>query len=123
MEAENSEKDIHLYINSPGGFVTAGLAIFDTMNFIKPAVSTICIGQASSMGALLLAGGSRGKRSALPNSRMMIHQPLGGVEGQASDIKIQADEIVRLRKRINRILGACTKQTIRKIEHTFQRKQ
>ena len=121
LEAENSEKDIHLYINSPGGFVTAGLAIFDTMNFIKPAVSTICIGQASSMGALLLAGGTRGKRSALPNSRIMIHQPLGGVEGQASDIKIQADEIVRLRNRINLILSACTKKTIRKIERDTDR--
>ena len=121
LEAENSEKDIHLYINSPGGFVTAGLAIFDTMNFIKPPVSTICIGQASSMGALLLAGGAKGKRSSLPNSRIMIHQPLGGAEGQASDIKIQADEIVRLRDRINLILSACTKKTIRKIERDTDR--
>ena len=121
LEAENSEKDIHLYINSPGGFVTAGLAIFDTMNFIKPAVSTICIGQASSMGALLLAGGAKGKRSSLPNSRIMIHQPLGGAEGQASDIKIQADEIVRLRKRINRILSKCTRQTMKKIERDTDR--
>ena len=121
LEAENSDKDIQLYINSPGGFVTSGLAIFDTMNFIKPDISTICIGQASSMGALLLAGGAKGKRSALPNSRIMIHQPLGGAEGQASDIKIQADEIVRLRKRLNKILSTCTKQTMKKIERDTDR--
>ena len=121
LEAENSDKDIQLYINSPGGFVTSGLAIFDTMNFIKPDITTICIGQASSMGALLLAGGKKGKRSALPNSRIMIHQPLGGAEGQASDIKIQADEIVRLRKRLNKILSICTKQTMKKIERDTDR--
>ena len=95
LEAENSNKDIFLYINSPGGYVSSGLGIFDTMNYIKPNVATICMGAASSMAAVLLAGGTTGKRSALPNSRVMIHQPLGGAEGQASDIKIQADEILR----------------------------
>ena len=116
LEAENSDKDIFLYINSPGGYVSAGLGIFDTMNYIKPNVATICMGAASSMAAVLLAGGSPGKRSALPNSRVMIHQPLGGAEGQASDIKIQADEILRLRQRLNSILSKSTKQTIKKIE-------
>lgn len=116
LEAENSEKDIHLYINSPGGFVTSGLGVYDTMQYIKPDVATICMGQASSMGALLLAGGKKGKRSALPNSRIMIHQPLGGAEGQATDIKIQADEILRLKKRINQILAKCTGKTVKKIE-------
>ena len=116
LEAENSEKDIHLYINSPGGFVTAGLAIFDTMNFIKPPVSTICIGQASSMGALLLAGGTRGKRSALPNSRIMIHQPLGGVQGQATDIEIHTKEILFLKERINNILSERTGKTVKNID-------
>ena len=119
LEAENSDKDIFLYINSPGGYVSAGLGIYDTMNYIKPSVATICMGQASSMAAVLLAGGAVGKRSALPNSRVMIHQPLGGAEGQASDIKIQADEILRLRTRLNSILAKMTKQTMKKIEkHT-----
>ena len=121
MEAENSDKDIFLYINSPGGYVSAGLGIFDTMNYIKPNVATICMGAASSMAAVLLAGGSPGKRSALPNSRVMIHQPLGGAEGQASDIKIQADEILRLRQRLNTILSKSTKQTIKKIEKDTDR--
>ena len=121
LEAENSDKDIFLYINSPGGYVSAGLGIFDTMNYIKPNVATICMGAASSMAAVLFAGGSPGKRSALPNSRVMIHQPLGGAEGQASDIKIQADEILRLRQRLNSILSKSTKQTIKKIEKDTDR--
>ena len=121
LEAENSDKDIFLYINSPGGYVSAGLGIFDTMNYIKPNVATICMCAASSMAAVLLAGGSPGKRSALPNSRVMIHQPLGGAEGQASDIKIQADEILRLRQRLNSILSKSTKQTIKKIEKDTDR--
>ena len=121
LEAENSDKDIFLYINSPGGYVSAGLGIFDTMNYIKPNVATICMGAASSMAAVLLAGGTPGKRSALPNSRVMIHQPLGGAEGQASDIKIQADEILRLRQRLNSILAKSTKQTIKKIEKDTDR--
>ena len=116
LEAENSEKDIYLYINSPGGIITSGMGIFDTMNYIKPDVATICLGQAASMGAFLLAGGAVGKRSALPNARIMIHQPLGGAEGQASDIKIQADEILRLRSNLNKILAKNTKQTLKKIE-------
>jgi ATP-dependent Clp protease protease subunit len=116
LEAENSEKDIYLYINSPGGIITSGMGIFDTMNYIKPDVATICLGQAASMGAFLLAGGATGKRSALPNARIMIHQPLGGAEGQASDIKIQADEILRLRSNLNKILAKNTKQTLKKIE-------
>ena len=121
LEAENSDKDIFLYINSPGGYVSAGLGIYDTMNYIKPSVATICMGQASSMAAILLAGGAAGKRSALPNSRVMIHQPLGGAEGQASDIKIQADEILRLRARLTSILAKSTKQTLRKIEKDTDR--
>jgi len=121
LEAENSDKDIFLYINSPGGYVSAGLGIYDTMNYIKPSVATICMGQASSMAAILLAGGAAGKRSALPNSRVMIHQPLGGAEGQASDIKIHADEILRLRARLNSILAKSTKQTFRKIEKDTDR--
>ena len=116
LEAENSEKDIYMYINSPGGIITSGMGIFDTMNYIKPDVATICLGQAASMGAFLLAGGAVGKRSALPNARIMIHQPLGGAEGQASDIKIQADEILRLRSNLNKILAKNTKQTLKKIE-------
>ena len=116
LEAENSEKDIYLYINSPGGIITSGMGIFDTMNYIKPDVATICLGQAASMGAFLLAGGAVGKRSALPNARIMIHQPLGGAEGQASDIKIQADEILRLRSNLNKILAKNTNQTLKKIE-------
>ena len=121
LEAENSDKDIFLYINSPGGYVSAGLGIYDTMNYIKPSVATICMGQASSMAAILLAGGAAGKRSALPNSRVMIHQPLGGAEGQASDIKIHADEILRLRARLSSILAKSTKQTLRKIEKDTDR--
>ena len=121
LEAENSEKDIYLYINSPGGIITSGMGIYDTMNYIKPDVATICMGQAASMGAFLLSGGAKGKRSALPNARIMIHQPLGGAEGQASDIKIQADEILRLRTNLNRILAKNTKQTLKKIEKDTDR--
>jgi ATP-dependent Clp protease protease subunit len=121
LEAENQEKDIFLYINSPGGYITAGLGIYDTIHYIKPDVATICMGQASSMGALLLAGGAPGKRSALPHSRIMIHQPLGGAEGQASDIIIQADEIARLRSSINKILSKATKQTTKRIENDTDR--
>ena len=105
LESENPDKDIHLYINSPGGSVTAGLSIYDTMQFIKPDVSTMCIGQAASMGAFLLAGGKKGKRMALPHSRVMIHQPSGGAQGQASDIEIQANEIIELRTKLNKILA------------------
>jgi ATP-dependent Clp protease, protease subunit len=110
LEAENPEKDIHLYINSPGGSVTAGMSIYDTMQFIKPNVSTICIGQACSMGAMLLAGGAAGKRYCLPHSRMMIHQPLGGFQGQASDIEIHAREILTIRERLNKVLAHHTGQ-------------
>jgi ATP-dependent Clp protease protease subunit len=110
LEAENPDKDIHLYINSPGGSVTAGMSIYDTMQFIKPDVSTICIGQACSMGALLLAGGAAGKRYCLPHSRMMIHQPLGGFQGQASDIEIHAREILTIRERLNKVLAEHTGQ-------------
>jgi ATP-dependent Clp protease protease subunit len=115
LEAEDPEKDIYLYINSAGGVVTAGLAIYDTMQYIKPDISTICIGQASSMGALLLAAGTPGKRFSLPNARIMIHQPLGGVQGQATDIDIQAKEILRMRDLINRILAKHTGQKIERI--------
>jgi ATP-dependent Clp protease protease subunit len=111
LESENPDKDIHLYINSPGGSVTAGLSIYDTMQFIKPDVSTMCIGQAASMGAMLLAGGAHGKRFALPHSRMMIHQPSGGAQGQASDIEIQAREIIKIRKRLNVLLAEHTGQS------------
>ena len=121
LEAENSEKDIYLYINSPGGIITSGMGIYDTMNYIKPDVATICMGQAASMGAFLLSGGKKGKRSALPNARIMIHQPLGGAEGQASDIKIQADEILRLRSNLNKILSKNTKQSLKKIEKDTDR--
>ena len=121
LEAESSEKDIYLYINSPGGIITSGMGIYDTMNYIKPDVATICMGQAASMGAFLLSGGAKGKRSALPNARIMIHQPLGGVEGQASDIKIQSDEIIRLRTNLNKILSKNTKQTLNKIEKDTDR--
>ena len=110
LESENPDKDIHLYINSPGGSVTAGLSIYDTMQFIKPDVSTMCVGQAASMGAFLLAGGTSGKRMALPHSRMMIHQPSGGAQGQASDIQIQANEIIYLRKNLNKLLSFHTNQ-------------
>tara|TARA_B100000949_G_scaffold103470_1_gene92045 strand:- start:704 stop:1309 length:606 start_codon:yes stop_codon:yes gene_type:complete len=121
LEAESSEKDIYLYINSPGGIITSGMGIYDTMNYIKPDVATICMGQAASMGAFLLAGGKKGKRSALPNARIMIHQPLGGAEGHASDIKIQADEILRLKNTLNKILAKNTKQTLKKIENDTDR--
>jgi len=115
LESENPDKDIHLYINSPGGSVSAGLSIYDTMQFIRPDVSTMCIGQAASMGALLLAGGAKGKRYCLPNSRMMIHQPLGGFQGQATDIEIHAKEILLLRERLNTILASHTGQPLEKI--------
>jgi ATP-dependent Clp protease protease subunit len=121
LEAENSEKDIYLYINSPGGIITSGMGIYDTMNYIKPDVATICMGQAASMGAFLLAGGKKGKRSALPNARIMIHQPLGGAEGQATDIKIQADEILRLKSMLNKILAKNTKQTLKKVDKDTDR--
>ena len=121
LEAEDPDKDIYLYINSPGGYITAGMAIFDTMNYIKPDVATICMGQASSMGAFLLAGGKKGKRSALPNSRIMIHQPMGGAEGQATDIKIQSDEIIRLKSKLNKILAKQTGQKITKVEKDSDR--
>ena len=121
LEADDDKKDIYLYINSPGGYVSAGLGIYDTMNYIKPNVATICMGQAASMGAFLLAGGAKGKRSALPNARIMIHQPLGGAEGQASDIKIQADEILRLKNSLNKILSKNTKKSLKKIERDTDR--
>ena len=121
LEAENPEKDISLYINSPGGVVTAGLAIYDTMRFIKPDVSTICVGQACSMGSFLLAAGAQGKRHILPNSRVMIHQPSGGAQGQATDIAIQAKEILYLRQRLNAELAANTGQPIEKIEQDVER--
>lgn len=116
LESENPDKDIHLYINSPGGVVTAGLAIYDTMQFIRPDVSTICVGQAASMGSLLLAGGAKGKRYCLPHSRIMIHQPSGGFQGQASDIDIQAKEVLKLRERLNEILAKHTGQPLETIE-------
>ncbi len=121
LESENPDKDINVYINSPGGSVSAGLAIYDTMQFIKPNISTTCIGQAASMGALLLAGGAKGKRYCLPNSRMMIHQPLGGFQGQASDIEIHAKEILLLRDRLNKILAVHTGQEIATIERDTER--
>jgi len=121
LEAENPEKDISLYINSPGGVVTAGMSIYDTMQFIKPDVSTICIGQAASMGALLLASGAKGKRYALPNSRIMIHQPSGGSQGQATDIEIQAREILTLRQRLNEILARHTGQSFETIASDTER--
>ncbi|MFA6037284.1 MAG: ATP-dependent Clp endopeptidase proteolytic subunit ClpP [Legionellales bacterium] len=121
LESENPDKDISLYINSPGGSVTAGLAIYDTMQFIKPDVNTYCIGQAASMGAILLAGGAPNKRYALPNSRVMVHQPLGGVQGQASDIEIHAREILLIRDRLNRILAHHTGQKLEKISKDTDR--
>jgi len=121
LEAENPEKDINIYINSPGGVVTAGMAIYDTMQFIKPDVSTICIGQAASMGALLLAAGAAGKRYALPNSRVMIHQPLGGFQGQATDIDIHAREILALKKRLNEIMSKHTGQSLKVITSDTER--
>ncbi|MCY3823002.1 MAG: ATP-dependent Clp endopeptidase proteolytic subunit ClpP [Nitrospinae bacterium] len=121
LEAEEPDRDIAMYVNSPGGTVTAGLAIYDTMQYIKPDVSTICIGQAASMGALLLTAGAKGKRYALPNSRILIHQPLGGVQGQASDIDIQAREILRMREELNEILSRHSGQPIKRIEKDTDR--
>jgi ATP-dependent Clp protease protease subunit len=121
LESENPDKDISLYINSPGGVVTAGLAIYDTMQFVKPDISTLCVGQAASMGAVLLAGGSKGKRYCLPHSRVMIHQPLGGFQGQASDIDIHAREILKVRDQLNRILANHSGQPIEKIGEDTER--
>jgi len=121
LESENPDKDIALYINSPGGYVTAGLAIYDTMQFIRPAVSTICVGQAASMGAVLLAGGAKGKRYSLPNSRVMIHQPLGGFQGQAADMEIHAREMLETRNRLNRILAHHTGQTVERVKQDTDR--
>ena len=121
LESETPDKDISLYINSPGGSVSAGMSVFDTMNFIKPDVSTLCMGMAASMGAFLLAAGEKGKRFALPNSRVMIHQPLGGAQGQATDIEIQAREILRIKARLNEILSERTGQTLERIERDTER--
>jgi ATP-dependent Clp protease protease subunit len=121
LESENPDKDIHLYINSPGGSVTAGLSIYDTMQFIKPDVSTMVIGQAASMGAFLLSGGTKGKRYALPNARTMIHQPSGGARGQATDIDIQAREILIIREKLNRLMAEHTGQTVETIERDTER--
>ena len=121
LESENPDKDIHLYINSPGGSVTAGLAIYDTMQFIKPDISTLCIGQAASMGALLLTGGTKGKRYCLPHSRMMIHQPLGGFQGQATDIEIHAREIMKVKERLSTIMAKHTGQSVETIQRDTDR--
>jgi ATP-dependent Clp protease protease subunit len=121
LEAEDPEKDIYFYINSPGGVVTAGMAIFDTMNYIRPDITTICIGQAASMGAFLLSSGEKGKRYALPHARIMIHQPLGGAQGQATDIAIQAEEILRMKKELNEILAKNTGQSAKQIEKDTDR--
>lgn len=121
LESEDTEKDISIYINSPGGLVTAGLAIYDTMQYVKPAISTICIGQAASMGALLLAGGAPGKRFTLPNARILIHQPLGGAQGQATEIDIQAREILRIREELAKILAKHTGQPIEKVHKDTER--
>lgn len=121
LESENPDKDIHLYINSPGGSVTAGLSIYDTMQFIQPEVSTMCIGQAASMGAMLLAGGTKGKRLALPHARIMIHQPSGGAQGQASDIEIQANEIIKLRKELNVLMAEHSGQSVETIARDTER--
>jgi len=121
LEAEDPEKDIYFYINSPGGVVTAGMAIFDTMNYIRPDVATICIGQAASMGAFLLSSGEKGKRYALPHARIMIHQPLGGAQGQATDIAIQAEEILRMKKELNTILAKNTGQSVKTVEKDTDR--
>jgi len=121
LEAEDPDKDIYLYINSPGGVITSGLSIYDTMNYIKPDVCTICIGQAASMGAFLLSSGAKGKRYALPHARIMIHQPLGGAQGQATDIEIQAKEILRLKKILNEILAQNTGQSVKKIARDTER--
>ena len=121
LEAENPEKDINLYINSPGGSVTAGLSIYDTMTYIKPDISTLCIGQACSMGAVLLAGGTKEKRFALPNSRIMIHQPMGGFQGQATDIEIHANEVMSLKKRLNEIYSKHTGKSVDQIKEALER--
>lgn len=121
LEAEDPDKDIYFYINSPGGVVTSGMAIFDTMNYIRPDVATICIGQAASMGSFLLSSGAQGKRFALPHARIMIHQPLGGAQGQATDIEIQANEILRMKKELNHILAKNTAQSLKKIEKDTDR--
>ena len=121
LEAENPEKDINIYINSPGGSVTSGMSIYDTMSYIKPDISTLCIGQASSMGAILLTGGTKGKRFALPNSRIMIHQPLGGFQGQATDIEIHAQEILKIRTKLNEILSQHSGKDIDKVSHDTER--
>ena len=121
LESQDQKKDIQFYINSPGGVVTAGLAIYDTMNYIKPDVSTICIGQAASMGAVLLSSGAKGKRFSLPNSNILIHQPSGGAQGQASDIQIQAEQILKMKKRLNKILADNTGQSIEKIQKDTDR--
>ena len=121
LESENPDKDIHLYINSPGGTITSGLSILDTLRYIKPDVSTMCIGQAASMGAVLLAAGTKGKRYALPHSRVMIHQPSGGAQGQATDIEIQAREILYMRERLNKVMADCTGQPIDKIARDVER--
>ena len=121
LESENPDKDIHLYINSPGGVITSGLSILDTMRFVKPDVSTMCIGQAASMGAVLLAAGAKGKRYALPHSRVMIHQPSGGAQGQATDIEIQAKEILYMRERLNKVMADCTGQPVEKIARDVER--
>jgi ATP-dependent Clp protease, protease subunit len=121
LESENPEKDIHLYINSPGGHVSSGMAIYDTMQFIRPAVSTLCIGQAASMAAVLLAAGDAGKRLLLPNSRVMIHQPLGGFQGQSTDIQIHAKEMLRIREALNKILAKHSGQTVRRIAKDTER--
>lgn len=121
LESENPEKDIHLYINSPGGIITAGISIYDTMQFIKPDVSTVCMGQASSMGAFLLASGAPGKRFCLPNSRMMIHQPIGGFQGQATDLEIHTKEILKIKKKINELMAKHTGQLLKIIEQDTER--
>ncbi len=121
LEADDPEKDINVYVNTPGGLVTAGLAIYDTIQYVKPAIATICVGQAASMGALLLAAGTKGKRYALPNSRIMIHQPRGGFEGQATDIGIQAEEIIKIRKRLDEIMAKHTNQSVEKVHKDSER--
>ena len=121
LEAEDPDKDVNIYINSPGGVITSGMAIYDTMNYIKPDIVTICVGQAASMAAVLLAAGTKGKRFALPNARVMIHQPLGGTQGQASDIEIHAKEILSLRSTLNKILSDATGQTLKKIQDDTER--
>jgi ATP-dependent Clp protease protease subunit len=121
LESEDPEKDINIYINSPGGLVTAGLAIYDTMQYVKPAIATICVGQAASMGSLLLTAGAKGKRYALPNARIMIHQPSGGFQGQATDIGIQAEEIIKIRKRLDEIMAKHTGQTLERVHRDSER--